>query len=165
MKHIYLVRHAKSSWADYSIPDHDRPLNERGKRDAPFMAAKLLESGQDIHAVLSSTARRARKTATAFRKAFELEKDQMVLDRSLYHAMPDEIIKAIQALPDSWTSVAVFGHNPGFTDLANRFPEVYIDNVPTCGILGSRCDVSSWMDWSPESAEQLFFYYPKIWLS
>ena len=165
MKYIFLVRHAKSSWADYSLADHDRPLNNRGERDAPFMATKLVDAGYAVHGLLSSTAKRARKTANAFRKAFELDKDQLHLERGLYHAMPTQIINEIKALPDSWTSVAVFGHNPGFTDLVNRFPGIHIDNVPTCGIHGSSCNVSNWSEWSPEKAEHLFFYYPKLWLT
>ncbi len=165
MKQILLVRHAKSSWADMLQADHDRSLNDRGKRDAPFMAQKLVAEGLELHGILSSTATRALKTANAFRKAFELGKDQVLQSRSLYHAGPQQIIEQINALPESWSKVAVFGHNPGFTDLANRISGSYIDNVPTCGILGSSSDVTTWAEWSPDVAVRLFFYYPKLWLN
>ncbi|MEM8585863.1 MAG: histidine phosphatase family protein [Bacteroidota bacterium] len=164
MKTIYLVRHAKSSWADWSLPDHDRPLNDRGKRDAPFMAAKLHEQGFQMDGILTSTAKRARRTAKAFRQAFALEKNQELRQRALYHADPDEIEAKIKQLPEAWSQVAVFGHNPGFTFLANRSQGAYIDNVPTCSITACRLDTENWANWSTADAERLFFWYPKMWL-
>lgn len=164
MKTIYLIRHAKSSWADWSLPDHDRPLNDRGKRDAPFMAAKLREQGFQLDGILTSTAKRARRTAKAFRQAFALEKNQEMRQKALYHADPDAIEEQIRQLPAEWDWVAVFGHNPGFTYLANRSPGGYIDNVPTCGITACQQDISSWADWSTADSERLFFWYPKMWL-
>ncbi|MEM6396454.1 MAG: histidine phosphatase family protein [Bacteroidota bacterium] len=164
MKTIYLIRHAKSSWADWSLPDHDRPLNERGKRDAPFMAAKLREQGFRLDGLLTSTAKRARRTARAFRKAYAIDKSKEIRTQELYHANPDHIEAQIQKLPGAWNEVAVFGHNPGFTYLANRSQGAFIDNVPTCGITACRLDVDRWSDWSMTDAERLFFWYPKMWL-
>lgn len=159
MKKLFLVRHAKSSWTDMSLSDFDRPLNQRGKRDAPIMAEWLRERIGGIDALISSPAKRAKKTAKEFKSAFGIEVEY---HKSLYHADMDEIYSSIYSIPEQVNSVAIFGHNPGFTFFANEFSgDDYIDNVPTCGIVGIKTSVQSWTDFSPENAELEFFMYPK----
>ena len=162
MKELYFVRHAKSSWDDPSLRDHDRPLNNRGKRDAPRMAHRLVGLGTSPSGILTSTAKRARRTARAFREAFGLGKGDVIEREGLYHAGPREIERELQKLPDDWTTVLVFGHNPGYTDLANRLQhDSYIDNVPTCGIIGARIQIDSWKDFRLADATRTTFMYPK----
>jgi len=161
MKQIFLIRHAKSSWEQPGLADHDRPLNERGKRDAPFMAQLLCSSGLRVDGMVSSTAKRARKTAREFARAYGHKKSFIQLEESLYHAYPVEITRLVRRLPEEWNTVLLFGHNPGFTDLSNLFLGDYIDNVPTCGVVGASSEVNSWADWKPERARRHLFYYPK----
>ena len=162
MKTVYFVRHAKSSWSDYQLPDHDRPLAKRGKNDAPVMARRLLGLGVTPHGILTSTAKRAKQTAKAFRKVFQIDKARVITQKSLYHAEPFGIAEEIRCLPDDWTTVLVFGHNPGYTDLANELQhDRYIENVPTCGIIGARVDAERWEDFSLDRARRTIFMYPK----
>lgn len=162
MKHLFFVRHAKSSWADPYLSDHDRPLNSRGKRDAPLMAERLAATKVRADGVLVSSAKRAKKTAKVFREAFGLSKDQVIVQEELYHASPKTIQRAIRQLPDNWKTVLVFGHNPGFTELANLLKnDEYIGNVPTCGIVGAAADVKAWEDFQLSEAKRTSFLYPK----
>ena len=162
MKTVHFVRHAKSSWSDTSLKDHDRPLNGRGKRDAPYMAARLVRTGTLPEGILTSTAKRARATAKAFREAFGLGKEDVIRRPDLYHAMPTSIEEELRTLPDAWSTVLVFGHNPGYTYLANQLQhEAAIDNVPTCGIVTAELDVVSWRKFSLRDARRTAFLYPK----
>lgn len=163
MKTVYFVRHAKSSWSNPQLSDHDRPLNKRGIRDAPRMATLLRARGANPRLMLSSTARRARDTAEVFRKEFDLPAAALQLEGKLYHAYPTEIAAVLQTLPDDIDSLALFAHNPGLTDLANQLdPTTRIDNVPTTGIVASRCPVERWTDWTAEAAQRTHFWYPKL---
>ena len=162
MKSLFLVRHAKSSWSQPDVDDHDRPLNDRGKRDGPRMAKWLRSQGARPDALISSTAKRARRTARYFAKAFAIDKGDVLHKATIYEAAPDALLRLIQDLNDDWDTVFLFGHNPGFTDLANLFPGAHIDNIPTCGIVRLEADIASWADFSPQTAEQRAFYYPKM---
>lgn len=162
MKSLFLIRHAKSSWADSSLSDHDRPLNERGKHDAPRMARWMRGQGAHPDALVSSTAKRARRTARYFAKEFGVAESDIERRPAIYEAGTRALLQAIQELNDEWDTVFLFGHNPGFTDLANLFPGDYIDNVPTCGIVRLEAEVDSWKAFGPQSAVQRAFYYPKM---
>jgi len=163
MKTIHFIRHAKSSWDDPLLDDHDRPLNGRGKNDAPRMAHRLLAVvEQRPSGILTSTAKRARQTAKAFREAFGLSKEAVKEVKALYHAWPETIEEEIRQLPAEWDSVLVFGHNPGYTDLANRLRnDQFIGNVPTCGIISARADIEEWSEFQLKEAERVGYLYPK----
>lgn len=164
MKTVYLIRHAKSSWTDPYLTDHDRPLNARGKRDAPIMATVLQRKGVKPDIFVSSTAKRARKTASKFVKAYGVNKHEIVTTKALYHASIEAIVKVIKKLPETATTAVLFGHNPGFTDFVNAANGSYIDNVPTCGIVGLECAIESWEDFHLDTASQIAFYYPKMFV-
>lgn len=163
MKKLILVRHAKSSWSDLSLRDHDRPLNGRGKRDGPFMAKLLAARNKDQPVLVSSTALRAHTTAKYFAEAFGQPVKAIHLEEAIYEASTMTLQQVVANLNPDWDIVALFGHNPGFTMLANLFyGDKYIDNLPTCGIveiIGE--DVVSWDDFSPASAEAVAIHYPK----
>lgn len=162
MKEIYFIRHAKSSWADPSLSDIDRPLNGRGKRDAPFMASKLAEKVPHVGLILSSSAKRARKTASHFRKAIRHD-DYVVLD-DIYHAWPENLLEIVQGIDDSVEKALLFGHNPGFTSVYNKFSDEALYNLPTCGIFGLRCS-SSWRDLDRTNTRVSLLMYPKMYIS
>ena len=162
MKLLYLVRHAKSDWSDSSLRDRDRPLNSRGKRDAPYMGRLLADRGLLPDALVSSPAVRALTTAQHFARALNYGADEIVLEDRIYEAMPDALQEVVTSLRDEWQIVLLFGHNPGFTDFANRFAARRIDNIPTCGVVRLESEVERWRDFGPRTARLTDFIYPKM---
>lgn len=161
MKKIYIVRHAKSDWS-FDVDDFDRPLNERGKRDAPLMAARLMQRNTIIDAFVSSPANRALKTARIFTEIFEKDKKSIILVKELYHADPETIFDVIAKMDDKYASIAVFTHNNGITDFVNGLGIVHVDNVPTCGIVGFAANTHNWSKVREADKTLLFFDYPKL---
>lgn len=160
MKTVYFIRHAKSSWDNVKLADIERPLNNRGLKDAPFMADFLKEKeNPSFDGIFTSPAVRAASTALLFSKVFMVE-PQVV--PSIYEAEEDTILEILQELDDNlYQTVAIFGHNPTFTYLANLFSEDYISNVPTCGIFKVIGRVSKWSDFKPGNARVEATYFPK----
>ncbi|MEM8895211.1 MAG: histidine phosphatase family protein [Bacteroidota bacterium] len=160
MKTLILVRHAKSSWDYPYLADFDRPLNKRGERDAPRMAAYL--ESQDIQAghFVSSPANRALTTAKTIKEK-QQSANQIIEDRSLYHASSSEILRVVQNQDTPESVMMIFGHNPGFTDCANRLGNISIDNVPTCGVVGINFNVDTWSAIDFGKGEMLYFHFPK----
>ncbi|MEJ7610667.1 MAG: histidine phosphatase family protein [Ferruginibacter sp.] len=162
MKRLVVVRHAKSSWADIGQKDFDRPLNDRGKKDAPVMGERMLDAGVKINAFVSSPAKRALQTCKAFAEAYGKDKAGIILVEKLYHAPSDIYFEAIKEFDDAHNNVAVFGHNPGITDFVNSLcKDKHIDNMPTCAVFSVQADVSRWKDFEDAEKEFLFFRTPK----
>ncbi|MBL0741263.1 SixA phosphatase family protein [Chryseolinea lacunae] len=163
MKTLYIIRHAKSSWEDPLQGDHDRPLNERGKRDAPRMGKRLKEKNIHPDAMVSSTAKRALSTAKRIAKVLEFPKDSIKKEKTLYHADEVTLLSTVQELNDKLNTVMLFGHNPGLTDFVNTLMdrEQDIDNVPTCGVVAFEFDFDKWSDVNWGKGTMLFFDYPK----
>ncbi|RMG84412.1 MAG: histidine phosphatase family protein [Bacteroidetes bacterium] len=161
MKTIFFIRHAKSSWDNPGLRDHDRPLNKRGLRDAPFMAKLLKGKVGSVDGILTSSATRALTTARYFQKAFELPDTQFLIEPSIYEAYPEDVFEAIQLCPFEGDRLLVFGHNPTFTTIANYFTDEYISNVPTCGIFRVDSDIESWSDFSRHGGKLTDFFFPK----
>lgn len=144
MKTIYLHRHAKSSWDHDDLTDFERPLNERGMRDAPAMGRRLKESGDRIDAILSSPAERAFTTARAVGAALDFSEKDILQIRSLYLPSVENILEVINTLNEDWDSVILFGHNPGFTDAVGYFTDEHLDNMPTAGVAKIEFPFDSW---------------------
>ena len=164
MKELILVRHAKSDWGDTYLPDFERPLSERGKRDAPEMAKRLMEKKPVIDAFVSSPARRARKTAAFFAQAYDFPKEAILLKDDLYEPDQKDFIKVISSLDDRLKAVAVFSHNNGITDFANHLTNAFIDSIPTCGIFAVRIQSERWHDFFAAEKHFDFFDHPKAGL-
>lgn len=162
MKSLLIVRHAKSSWDVTSLDDIDRPLNDRGKHDAPEMAKRLLKEKIKIDAFISSPAKRAKKTAQLFIQEFKRNKDEIIYIDQLYNAHTADFYKVLTSIDEAWNAVAVFSHNPGITDFANSLTSVQVDNIPTCGIFAVKADIERWEDFEKASKEFWFFNYPKL---
>jgi phosphohistidine phosphatase len=156
-KTLFLIRHAKSDWADPSLKDFDRPLNERGKRDAPVMAKRLIDKGISIDVFISSPAKRARKTAEIFAREFGMKKDEIIFHDNLYLAGPDTFFEVISKIVPSAKSIAVFSHNPGITDFANLLTNARIDDIPTCGVFAVTIKTEDWKEF--ENAEKGFWFF------
>ena len=161
MKTLILVRHAKSSWDTPGLSDFDRPLNEKGKKDAPEMAKRLKDKEIKVDLLVSSPAKRARKTAKYFAETYGLKKEDIQLVEDLYLATPEAFQKAVQSLNDKNAVVTLFSHNPGITEFANSLTNVRIDDMPTCSVFATSVDTENWSDFSKAEKKFLFFDYPK----
>jgi len=137
MKILYLVRHAKSSWNHPELSDIERPLNKRGKRDAPFIGNLLKEKSVKPDILISSPAVRARKTASVIAEIIGYPKSKIFIDENIYEASSTELINIIHGFDDKYDSVMMFGHNPGLTMVNNYLTDSFIDNIPTCAVVGS----------------------------
>ncbi|GAO42440.1 SixA phosphatase family protein [Flavihumibacter petaseus] len=160
MKSIYVVRHAKSSWGDLTLPDFDRPLNDRGQRNAPEMAQRLLQKGVAIDLFVSSTAKRALQTAMHFARAYQQPAEVIQLHEELYHAPASVYSDVISTLDDKASSVAIFGHNPGISFFVNELCSTRIDEMPTCGVFAVSAPISHWADFPAATKSFLFFERP-----
>ena len=165
MKTLLLIRHAKSSWDDASISDFDRPLNERGKKDAPVMAHRLIDNKVKIDVFISSPAKRAGRTARIFAEEYKIKKDDIIYKTELYGAGEKEFFDVIEKISDKVESVAIFSHNPGITDFANLLTETKIDNIPTCGIFAVKSHAKKWADFKEAKKDFWFCDNPKSDLS
>jgi phosphohistidine phosphatase len=162
MKTVYIIRHAKSSWAEFKLPDFERPLNERGKSDAPSMAKRLLAKKIKIDAFLTSPAKRAKKTCSLFCEEYGVKDDKMIIVESLYLAPPETFFEVVNNLDNKYKHVAIFAHNPGVTDFVNQLTkEVHIDEMPTCSIFAVEAKVDDWKEFKDAEKKFLFFDYPK----
>ncbi len=162
MKQLLLIRHAKSSWDDPSLSDFERPLNERGKKDAPAMAKKLKDKKIKIDAFVSSPAKRARQTCKYFAKEFDFKKKDIVLEPKLYEAGEESFYKTVEDLKNKWDRVAIVSHNPGITSFANSLTETKIDDMPTSSIFAIKIDTDKWKNFRAAKKEFWLFDYPKI---
>lgn len=159
---LLLMRHAKSDWSRPGLPDHDRPLNPRGRRDAPRMGRFLRENGLTPAAALSSTARRARETVEAVLPAAGADAVPLRRTERLYGAAPGEIFREVREaaaeLGAAASPLLVVAHNPGMEELVARCggrgpggPGSVVAPFPTAALAVVECPVSSWEDLpSPE---------------
>lgn len=161
MKKIFIVRHAKSDQSFFGN-DFERPLNERGKNDAPVMAKRLLDKKIKPDALVSSPAARAKRTAELFAEHLQMPLSKIIFISALYHAAPDVFYNVIADLPDELDTVALFSHNPGITGFVNSLnTSVQVDNMPTCGIFAVSADITNWTGFNKAKKEFVFFDYPK----
>lgn len=161
MKTLLLIRHAKSSWNDVTLPDFERPLNERGKHDAPLMAKKVKDKKIEIDAFVSSPAKRAKKTAEIFMDEFDAKMKNLILIPSLYEATVEKFYDAVENLKDKNETVALFAHNPGITDFINSLECTPVYDMPTCAVYAIKIKTKTWKEFREAKKEFLFFEYPK----
>lgn len=171
MRTLYMCRHAKSSWSHPGLSDHDRPLNDRGIRDAPFMARVFMDRMEAPDLLMSSTAERAAATARTFARilgaveatTFDHSTAGPVLmfDQAMYHASVDGLLRIINALPDHARRVMLFGHNPGATEIVNVLSSADIGNIPTCGMVRIDFPFNSWSMVSRDTGTAIWQDFPK----
>ena len=164
MKTLYIVRHAKSSWDERGISDHDRKLNSRGKRDAPKMGELLYSNGCHPDIIYSSSAKRAFTTAKIIAEKIAHPVDNIVVSKNIYDATTNDLVNLINKIDEKYESAMVFGHNPGFTVLANLLTDKYIDNMPTCAVAEIELNVESWKEVESDCGKLIAFEYPKKYL-
>jgi phosphohistidine phosphatase len=158
---LYLVRHAKSDWACEGLSDIDRPLNERGYRDAPVMAVRIASLGHEPDRIVSSPAVRALTTALIFARQFEHDAARVVLEPRLYEASPAAFLSVVAAQPDDVHKLMVFAHNPTLTDVASDLSGVAIGDLPTTAVVCVRFQAPTWSEALRSHGALEFFEYPK----
>lgn len=161
MKELFIIRHAKSSWKDSSMRDFDRPLNDRGKKDAPNMGDRLMMKNIKPDLIVSSPANRAKTTANIIAEKVQYGSDKIQYNADIYGASVAEMIKLINRLDDRHQRVFLFGHNPTFTELAEELSNEHFGNLPTCGIVGLQFEFDSWELISSGTGDLLMYDYPK----
>jgi phosphohistidine phosphatase len=157
---LTLVRHAKSSRDDMTLEDFMRPLNDRGRRDAPEMGRRLRESGVQPDLIIASPAKRAIKTARIIAGEIDFPEVKILEAAEIYEAAAGELLKLVQRLSEDKRDVMLVGHNPGVTDFVKLFLQSGIDNMPTCGVVRLAFDAQRWRDISPQNASLLLLDYP-----
>lgn len=162
MKNFFIVRHAKSSWSDAGLRDIDRPLNKRGKHDAPKMAQYLFEKlDLDINYVISSPAVRAQKTAGFFFEQFQPKKD-LDIRKDIYFGDVDDYFEILKSLDSDIENSLLVGHNPLITLFVNHYGKTSIENIPTCGVAHFQTKAESWSKMTTENVDLLNVYLPKM---
>lgn len=161
MKTIIITRHAKSDWGNLNQRDYDRPLNDRGLRDAPNMGKRLLKRNLSIDKIVASTAKRAAQTANLIAAAITYDLAKIEWHDSLYHAPPATISEVIFGFNNEWNTVLIVAHNNGVTDFANSLCGYFTDNMPTCAMAAFRIDCEQWSDFPLAKKELLFYDFPK----
>ena len=160
-KKLYIIRHAKSSWKDLNLSDFDRPLNKRGKKDAPFMGERLHRYHIHPDLILSSPAARAIKTARFIAREVEYNKADILEDKRIYGAEVPQLLEVIHEQDDRYNIIFLIGHNPGLTLLAEYFSGLPVQNIPTCGIFCVEFQVDSWKEIQEKRGALVFFDFPK----
>ena len=161
MKTLYLVRHAKSSWKYPKLDDFERPLNKRGRRNAPFMGSVLKKRNVAPELVLSSPANRAATTARTIADHIDYPLDEIQYSENIYSFSEAALIHMIRQIDDNVQTAMVVGHNPALTDLANSIGDTAISNIPTCGVCCVNLDISTWKNIGEQRGELKFFEFPK----
>ena len=160
MKTLFLVRHAKSSRDDPSLPDRERPLDDRGKRDAPKMGKRLAKRDAKLDLLVSSPALRALTTAHLIADEMGYKRKDIVVDDRLYASSPDDLLAVIRALDNKLDRVMLFGHNPEFSDLAHRLSSEIVD-MPTSAVAEYSFDTKAWTDIGEVEPAKTVLDYPK----
>lgn len=159
MKKLFIIRHAKSSWKDLNLSDFDRPLNKRGKSNAPLMASRLKEKGVLPDIILSSPALRAKSTALKIAKKLNYTQ-KILFDQKLYDSDISALDSILKNLDKKANIVFIFGHNPELNMLAQHYVGFY-ENIPTCGIIEIEFNSKNWKNISRDNATFISFDYPK----
>jgi phosphohistidine phosphatase len=159
VRKLHVIRHAKSSWKDISLDDFDRPLNKRGKLNAPLMGARLKKQKIVPDIIISSPALRSKITAEVIAKEVKYSKN-IHYNESLYESSVSEIYNALTKIDDKHGVAFLFGHNTGINIFVENFVNLS-ENVPTCGIVEIEFNCKKWTDISTKNAKLISFDYPK----
>lgn len=156
-KTLYIARHAKSDWKDFSLSDHERPLNTRGERDAPLMANILKAKGISPELILSSPATRAKTTAKFYHETLG---GKLSFDEQIYEASHMTLLYLVQEMFENVDSLMIVGHNPGLTGLNDMLSDKSIYNLVTATVVAIEFEDKV----APDMGKQKFFEYPKKYI-
>lgn len=162
MMNLFLCRHAKSSWSEPGLADKERPLNERGKNDAPLMGNILKNKQEFPDLIISSPAKRALKTAKLIAEKLDYKTKNIEVNKNLYMAGINEFKDVISLINKDHKNVMLFSHNYGITDFANYISNSDIQNIPTCGIVKISFEFKIWQEIQNTKGNLQYFIYPKM---
>lgn len=163
MKHLTIIRHAKSSWSSSAGTDFDRPLNGRGERSAPQMAQHLKETVElRPDYVISSPAARAIATARIIAPALGIAVSAIVQNQAVYNASLHSLVYTVSEIPDQYQNAVIFGHMPGVEELVRFLSGAALDHYPTCGVAMLKLDLTAWADAGENCGSLLNFLDPKM---
>ena len=161
MKTLTIVRHAKSSWKNTSLPDRDRPLSRRGENDAPEMARRIAAAGIRPSLIVSSPAKRAWTTAKIIARELGYPLEFLQREDDLYLASVNKILDVLVAQDERFNNIMLFGHNPGLTDFANYLVPGLTNNLPTCGVVSVNFDRDDWSLYERPDITLELYDYPR----
>jgi phosphohistidine phosphatase len=161
MKKLFLIRHAKSSWDDPAMADENRPLNKRGKKDAPLMGNILHQQGILPDLIISSPAKRAYSTAKKIAKELQYPKKNIQTVDRLYHSSADTLLEIIRSQPQAIQTLMLFAHNPGLTDLVALLCDNQIENIPTTGVVCIQFHTDLWTEAGKSNGQFVSMDFPK----
>lgn len=162
MKTVYLLRHAHSDWPEHISRDVERPLSERGLRDVPKLAERLVERGMAPDLILSSPALRARHTAELIASGLGRDPLTVRFDQQIYLAGSERLLQLLRPLDDALESVMLVAHNPAVTDLSNELCHSdRVDHIPACGLIVLALPVVRWRDIENASARLIHHDFPE----
>jgi phosphohistidine phosphatase len=161
-RRLYLIRHAKSSHKDGNLEDIDRPLNDRGEKDAILIGKELSKKGVNCDKVLVSSSTRTRLTAKYLLKEIGFEENKIEYDRNIYRTSTENMISIINNVDPQDKDVAIIGHNPTTYQVANHFQkDTLFKDIPTCAVIAIEFEADSWEEIKAKKGKLLFFDYPK----
>lgn len=162
MKRIFLIRHAKSDWHVLNLPDFERPLNERGKRDAPIIFTHFKNKEFKIDLIISSPAKRAITTAEYLMDALSIPKEKIIRKYEIYNAHFHELLEIIKNVDERYENIVLVGHNPGLTMLNNFLSNTAVDYLPTCSISGIELNINNWKEVREGVGKTLVYLFTKM---
>ena len=161
MKTLTILRHAKSSWSDTSLSDAKRPLNRRGKHDAPMMGERMRAHGIRPSLIVSSPATRAWSTAKIIAEAINYPREFLQKEKSLYLAPLGAILDVVMAQDSGFNNLMIVGHNPGLTDFVDFLVPGLTNNLPTAGVVSVEIEQDDWSLYERPAAKLLVHDWPK----
>ncbi len=161
MKRLVMVRHAKSTWDEAYVSDFERPLNKRGRKDAPLIGRILKEQNIEVAYIRSSPAVRALTTARLLAEELSYPLAEIVADDTMYGASAVTLQSIVRQIPDQVQEAMIVGHNPGMHMLAEALVGFEESNLPTCGVVCAEFPVERWADVAPGTGRMKFYEYPK----
>jgi phosphohistidine phosphatase len=156
MKNLILIRHAKSSW-DTPLQDKDRHLSNRGVKDAHLVSSNILKHLPKTFIIWSSTAKRAAETATIFAQNMACPEESIVFKDDLYTFDEKQLEKIVKSCNNDYENMILFGHNGAITDFVNKFGDVFIENVPTSGLVSINFENDDWEIISNGKTQKVIF--------
>ncbi len=161
MKALLVIRHCKSDWDLSGLSDHDRPLNPRGKKDAPRIAKRLLALNPKLDRIYHSTAKRASDTTMSIFSHMNSETPISSM-QDLYTFSCDEVLAIVRDLPENESNVCIVAHNPALTEFIESYTTISLDNLPTGGFCLIHFDVNKWSEIEEGSGKVKYLEYPKM---
>ena len=158
---LVMIRHAKSSWGNPLQSDFDRPLNDRGKSEAPEMGKKINKAGLIPDLIIASSAKRTRQTAKRIAEEVGYDVSKIRWEEKLYHCIPSVFREMLYEVGDDIGTVFIVAHNPGITEYVNQLsPDLGVENMPPCGVVGVQFEADEWNRLDLVHHKVIFFEFP-----